>query len=295
MRAIITIIALCTAVAASGQIYIDSYRFGSAAQLLLDEYPGAIAAYSLRKLDADYSGNCVKIVRISDSDSLDIGFAGNFVDTSAIATFCSGTTCRVRIWYDQSGNNANASNFTNGTNQPAIYGSGDFFRINGKPCVSFNQSVSNHLVYVKGSEVSSQPITIFGCGQVITSRTQNFFFDGAALNRLRLCTATATNAISIGAANLFLNHITAANFANPFMVYGLFNGASSAASAMNDTPTTGTIGTTSIGNQFTIGISGDLGPRSFGGPIGDLILYNSDQSANRTGIQTNINNFYSIY
>jgi len=34
---------------------------------------------------------------------------------------------------------------------------------------------------------------------------------------------------------------------------------------------------------------------SLNGILQEIIFYNSDQSSNRTGIETNINDFYSIY
>jgi len=41
---------------------------------LLDTYPDAAAAYSLRKLRADYSGSAVRVRRSSDNTEQDIGF-----------------------------------------------------------------------------------------------------------------------------------------------------------------------------------------------------------------------------
>jgi len=39
----------------------------------------------------------------------------------------------------------------------------------------------------------------------------------------------------------------------------------------------------------------NYGARELNGNVSEIILYNSDQSANRVGIETNINDFYSIY
>lgn len=64
-----------------------------------------IAAYSVRKINPAYSGNCLKIIRASDSTQLDIGFTvNNEIDVSAIAVFLKNTTGKVVTWYDQSGN-----------------------------------------------------------------------------------------------------------------------------------------------------------------------------------------------
>lgn len=90
--------------------------------LLLDNYPGASIAYSIRKLDKDYTGNCINIKRVSDNSTTNIGFDTNGnLDQSAISSFCSGTTCYVMTWYDQSGNSRNLTTASNGWR---IYNSG---------------------------------------------------------------------------------------------------------------------------------------------------------------------------
>jgi len=101
---------------------------------LLDDYSGAAAAYSLRLLDSGYSGDAVRVRRASDNTEQDIGFdAYGDLDTSALATFCSGTNGFVKTWYDQSGN-ANDATQTTTANQPKIYDSSTgVVEKNGKP------------------------------------------------------------------------------------------------------------------------------------------------------------------
>ena len=102
---------------------------------LLDDYPGAAAAYSLRLLDADYSGSAINVRRASDNAVQDIGFDANGdLDTSTLATFCAGTDGFVVRWYDQSGNSKDALQ-TSTTYQPKIYDSttGVVVDSSGKP------------------------------------------------------------------------------------------------------------------------------------------------------------------
>jgi hypothetical protein len=51
----LTIFLLLFSLSAQGQFIINSYRFGGgvSADLLLDSFPGAAAAFSFRKLDKD--------------------------------------------------------------------------------------------------------------------------------------------------------------------------------------------------------------------------------------------------
>ena len=86
---------------------------------LLNEYGGAAAAYSLRQLDTDYTGSAVRVRRASDNAEQDIGFDANGdLDTTSLATFCSGTDGFVKVWYDQAG--ANDATQTTTGNQPQI-------------------------------------------------------------------------------------------------------------------------------------------------------------------------------
>ena len=100
--------------------------------LLLDTYTGADAAYSVRKLDKDYTGYCMKVRRASDDAEADIGFDSNGdLDTAAIATHAGASAAYCSVWYDQSGNSHNATQSTPSL-QPQIYNGTSVFT-NGSP------------------------------------------------------------------------------------------------------------------------------------------------------------------
>lgn len=104
---------------------------------LLDSYSGAGVAYSVRKLDKDYAGYCMRIKRLSDNSTLDVGFDSNGdLDESAITTFCAGSVdATVTIWYDQSGNGHNLTpNVDNNT--LLICDNGVVVEQNGKPAIN---------------------------------------------------------------------------------------------------------------------------------------------------------------
>jgi hypothetical protein len=128
---------------------------------LLDEYSGAAAAYSLRLLRTEYTGSAIRVRRASDSEELDIGFAANELDTSALTTFCSGTNGFVKTWYDQSGN-ANDATQATAANQPQIVSSGSVILENGKPCVQFdgvNDVLNSSAVAFKWFVAALNPLT----------------------------------------------------------------------------------------------------------------------------------------
>ena len=107
------------------------------ADLFLNTYSGASAAYSFRKLDNSYSGNCIRVVNDSGV-SLDIGFDGSgYLDTSAIATHCGSGNGKISIWYDQSGNSRIALALS-AANQPLIFSSGSMVEVNNKAAALFD-------------------------------------------------------------------------------------------------------------------------------------------------------------
>jgi len=70
--------------------------------LLLDQYPDAHAAWSLRKLRSDYSGPAIRVRRSSDDTEKDFGFtSGGDLDVSAIENWLSGSDGEVVTWYSQ--------------------------------------------------------------------------------------------------------------------------------------------------------------------------------------------------
>jgi hypothetical protein len=102
---------------------------------LLDTYSGADYAYDLRLLSSTYTGDAINVRRASDNAVQDIGFDANGdLDTSALASFCSGTDGFIVRWYDQSGNGADLVQSST-SQQPQIVSSGSVILENGKPKV----------------------------------------------------------------------------------------------------------------------------------------------------------------
>lgn len=102
---------------------------GSGIEGLLDLYPSAYAAWSLRKLRGAYSGAAIQVTRTSDSATQDIGFVGEDLDTSALTTFIGANTGVVSIWYDQSGNGRDIS--ISSALRPTIVSSGTLQTLSG--------------------------------------------------------------------------------------------------------------------------------------------------------------------
>ena len=126
---------------------------------LLDAYPNAAAAYSLRKLRAAYSGSAIRVRRANDNTEQNIGFTAlGELDTTTLTSFCSGTNGFVKTWYDQSGNSNDATQAT-AANQPQIVSSGSFVGF-----VDFLGTSSVALI-TNYSYINTQGFTSFGIVQ----------------------------------------------------------------------------------------------------------------------------------
>jgi len=254
--------------------------------LLLDEYSGAAVAYSLRKLSSSYSGNCVTVRRDSDNLDANIGFSGGVLDTSALASHCGSANGFVVTWFDQSSNSNNATQ-TTAANQPKIYdGTTGVVTENGKPAVEFtgHKSGDDELLFTVVSSTTN-------IAAVAKTNTTNFQYlvgkspDGALRTRIHGRWAGGSegdnNDFQRG-GSLFVNgsEVVGDGASNPY--------ATSRSLIFANAKSGGTTLDLSI-------IGGTYNNRHWNGPIQEVILFDTDQSSNRTDIEDNINTFYSIY
>jgi hypothetical protein len=277
---------------------------------LLDTYSGAAAAYSLRKLRTAYTGNAIRVRRASDNTEQDIGFSGENLDTLSLTSFCSGTNGFVTTWYDQSGNGRNATQ-TTAANQPQIVSSGSVILDNGKPSALFNGSshylvtanynfVATDKIYtalVANSETNNATRVAFGLSDNSTYRSfVSSYFQSSGRFAAQFSTNNSglqTNNFSLYSTNQqylieTLFDTNQANAANRIYMYANNSQMSFNAS----TNLQGNI----VANNKPLSIGADgLGSFRMQGKIQEIVFYSFDQSSNRSGIATNINDFYSIY
>ena len=265
--------------------------------LLLDTYPGSAAAYSVRKLAKDFSGYSMRVRRSSDEATQDIGFDSNGdLDTAAIATFVGDAFGYVTRWYDQSGN-ANDATQNTSADQPMIYDRAAAAVIleNGKPAVQFD-GVSNKILspdlglsstdfcIAATCKILGSQDTLYSLGYSYPTngmlyRTQNsgtntiMFFDGPSE------TSVST---TLNASSQTLHFI---NFnGGSFDVYG--NGANKASATS----------VYALGDDILhLGVNSGNNSYFLSGTLQEFIIYDVEQSTNRTGIETNINTEFSIY
>jgi hypothetical protein len=274
------------------------------ASYLLDDYPGAVAAYSLRALrdpNVEYTGSCVRVREDGSNTELDIGFGinGN-LNTTTLASHCGSNNGYVTKWYDQSGNGRDATQTTSGL-QPQIYNGTSAITTNNKPTIKFDSSILNgpgldipditlNLSDFTAFVVSKFSSTSHREGKIIIfnadGTSADYRYNQFAISRPDFWISTPT----VKASQNGLSHTVSLNDQRINVING----------------TNGYINGVSIGTFNTPGnnsnitginhfIGGDIGrDRGLDGDIQEYILYNIE-SSNRTDIETNINNHYSIY
>ena len=266
---------------------------------LLDTYSGAAAAYSLRLLDTSYTGNAIKVRRSSDNAEQDIAFVNNELDTATLESFASGTDAFVTTWYDQSGSGNDATQ-TTASNQPKIVSSGSTILENGKAAVEFdNSSEYEKLIFSDSVDTySGAPITyvsvqkILGYANGFTKVFANTPLNTSVNGKFELQFRDDNDTFIAVGNTLSIREIIAKP--NQFLNSVISDGTNVLYSFNNTTTFTGLTGTPSATIPDSNAI-GALGTRTFTGRIQEMIFYQSDESTNRTNIETNINDFYNIY
>jgi hypothetical protein len=213
------------------------------------------------------------------------------LDTAAIATHCGGGNGYVVTWYDQTTGGNNLTQST-AANQAKIYDGAAVLTRNGKPCIRPNDGTD--LYHASGLTLSSGDQYIFA-----------------------VMAQTIDAALFIQEYNISSQYYLVGKEADTNSRYGI--------SSYNNSPATtptyrleGTAQTWATGDrdavydalinqQRLVGIEDSSAPDFQGITLGynntgtvfyemqELVIYNSDESSNRTGIESNINDYYDIY
>lgn len=258
---------------------------------LLDTYSGAAAAYSLRLLRTDYEGSCIRVRRSSDNAEQNIGFRNNALDTSTLETFCGESDGFVTTWYDQSGNEYNATK-TTASAQPKIVSSGSTILENEKPAVRFdggNDQLTNEF-----GTTYNQPTFSFLVHNFTSAPAAYDGVLGSAGGEHRLIMSGSLEyTLQAGGALRYNEYQTDQSLVSYKIQQSdpklFFNGSQQSVSGGSS------IGTTGLQGLIFGGISVDSGGGNTPVQIQEFVIYASDQGENRNGIETNINDHYSIY
>jgi len=187
----------------------------------------------------------------------------------------------VTTWYDQSGNGNNAVQST-AANQPQIVSSGSVITENGKAGIQFGYQIG-----FSATITLSQPISTFSVAQNSNVSGGMVYDRGSTGDRSYLYFNSdwkIYSGLQVGSYNQTQSQ-------SVFSV--LHYGSNSYLYVNANQEIQQDAGTQGL-NNLSIGTN-NYGGAYLDGKIQELILYSSDQSSNRTGIETNINDFYKIY
>lgn len=252
---------------------------------LLDIHIGAQTAYSIsRLLRTAYTGDAIRVRRSSDDAELDIGFDGSGnLDESALTTHTGAGDGFVVKAYDQSGN-SNDWVQAIANLQPRIVSSGTVDKVNSKPAM-WSDATGGSQDVLTATLTGSATTTAFhvykntrstGCvnagdssnfyGLILSSASTNYslvgtpstYINGSIIgtSRTNLLDATLNIHVVNSYTSLVLNGLKWLSFNTDYIA--------------SDTYATPTY-------------------------IQETIIYDSDKSANRAAIETNINDYYAIY
>lgn len=267
-------------------------------QFLLDDYPNATLAYSLRKLRKNYLGSAITVRRSSDNSSLDIGFNSNGdLDTISLLNFVGASNGYIPKWYDQSGNGNNASILTS-SYQPQIVSSGSLLTINGKACIRFdgiddNFAISSPVTYITGDEFSTFHV------EKKTAESSNGIWITGGSSFYGGYTPVNTNAGIYMSSQLNAstsNYSGAALAGNPHRLISGFlrtNAINTQLFVNNSLITFTASGTETRASSFSV-MGSRVGEYS-NTSVQEFIMYKSNQSMNNIDINNKINQYYTIY
>jgi len=296
---------------------------------------GATAAYSLRLLREKHSGGLVRVraddsgTDKGEADVLPLlqpdgskiitlnspieNFSGTpfsgdgYVLADLIDAGNGNYDGLTSSWYDQTPNLNDASNST-ASAQPQIVSGGTVIQENGKPTVQFNGNSQNVLNLPSGFALNSSAISAFTVAKETGSSNINGLFSNNSTlinDRWNINIVGEQPRIVVSYDGTEAEKIISSGFSRNtnFLISSIttldgstFNGAikvngnifsSQLSSSKNDF--------SYLGQNWAIGTTAGDPNRYLIGLFPELIIYNFEQSSNRTNIETNINNHYSIF
>ena len=258
-----------------------------AQSLLLDLYPNASVAYSLRRLRTAYTGNCIRVRRSNDNTEQDIGFVNNVLDTASLLSFVGANNGFVTVWYDQSGNANNATQIT-ALQQPQIVAGGVVNTlICGKPCITALPSRMD----LANSITSVQQLSLFSVYEGRVVGQASYFIGNLSSNLYLYAVGSTGNYLTNIGGGAAFNFQTITSVDN--RILSLFRNTSNLITSFQQkTQLTNT--TTRSGNSTYNTI---LGISILGyGKHSEIIWWNGqDLISNQENISDKINEYYGIY
>jgi hypothetical protein len=313
---------------ATGTTTADLTVNAPSASLLLDLYPNAAVAYSLRKLRTAYTGSAVRVRASTSGAEGDVSFdVNNTISASSTVTVTAVGTSGLSIgqqvtfstfwnaggsnqnvfvttWYDQSGNLQNATQTTQ-ANQPQIVSSGVVELENGNPAIlntatkGFKTSVINFSSFNNLSFFTIQK-TQTNTVQIILETSTNYNNNLGAIIGVQELMNYGLSIRGIIPDYIFNNYTPIVNSRTLYnMYYNNLTGVNMSEMYVNNIIRTEVnfldSNIVNFTNQILSLFSRNGSSVGVIGSYQEFIFYGSDQLSNQSAINTNINTHYAIY
>lgn len=307
-------------------VYLGNNLVWSSYSYILDLYPTAHHAYSLRKLRSAYTGKCLRVRRTTTTPSvttttIDVSFNSlNTIGLDSAITYVSGTATTatnlgqfcasvvngysnpdgvntnqnifVVTWFDQSGNGKNPTQATAGQ-QPRLVSLGNLETSGGKVTVRFVRASSNSLLVVDATANINNMSSYWVGAFFSTTSGQIGYTIGSSAQRFYFPYLLSTN-INAGYAGTATTVILETGVNTNRKLYELL-----APSPLNSAVVQGWANgvaknTATLVNAITGNIVlGTLTSNYLDGYIQEVIGWQTN--ANRLEKETNINDFWQVY
>ena len=267
---------------------------------LLNTYTGAAAAYSLRDLSSSTT-NVVRVRRSSDNTEQD--FTSTQVTDGALETFVgAGNDGFVTVWYDQSGNSRNAEQ-TNTSLQPVIVSSGSLVLLNGMPAIDTEKTLGTNSKYLQTDPGSpfyavDDASIVFVGAQKPGEGSFGAFVNMDYINNFSIHRNSTQQAVA-GGFRIQSATINRPITDNTQYQISLYRDASTGVNSLginSFTPGTNILPTaTTVANNLLIGQADTLDQTDVRKLIQEVVLWENNYITTKSGIETNINDYYTIY
>lgn len=257
---------------------------------LLDLYPGAAAAYSLRALSSGWAaGDVVRARRVNTPG--EANFTAGQVANGELAAWALSGDAFVTTWYDQSGNANNATQATT-TDQPRIVISGNLVTSsNGLPAIRVNANAES---FDLDSNIALGNFSSFYVVEHTTfGSSVSWLSDNGGADYIRY-KSTAYNVDAGGVDNGFIDLDATLATATDYLISAIRG------SGTIELSVSGSVQSNTDSNAGNLDVQkifqrGNNQTQGLNGYAQELIIYPTDESSSRTDIEANINDFYTIY
>ena len=281
-----------------GTSFGNSASSGGAFSGLLDDYPDAAAAYSLRLLKSDYTGALVEIRRDSDNDiksfysdsNNELSLSSEDGSGTSLSSWITTDNGFVRTWNDQSGNSIDFIQATT-SEQPKIITSGAFTLESGKPVMTFDGTDDYFTATLSAASTNAyHSLANYKALSVPTVGSTTIGSEGSNDKRYWYRDTTDSRIRNGGASEGVFTYLSSNS-----LVQIIYDGTTTVDVYENNSALqTGSISGSSSTEEIWIGEWASTGrPMNFS--LSEFIDWQDDDDSRVSGVKTNQNDYFSIY